>query len=135
MEFFTILLRSKLDVQEAQHTRDMCEENWEEAHTNRNGKLDTITPDVFPYLEKNVLWIPHNHDVIEDFMIRIDDGIDIAIDNIYYLTSQNPNTTYQPVKDEIKEYQNMKKSYERMKEKINKKICEEGCELCKKALP
>ena len=67
-------------------------------------------------------------------MIRIDDGIDIAIDNIYYLTANNPNTTYQPVKDEIADYRKMKQSYERMKEKINKTICEEGCELCKNYL-
>jgi hypothetical protein len=80
-----IITLSPSEARIAEIACDSCRENWLESHEDYEGIQEVPTPTEWPEVKNNVLTLPENRDVIEDFLVRMQDNVDIPEDNIVYL--------------------------------------------------
>lgn len=112
-----IKLPNEQIASEMNYICDLHEENWEEAN-------DLPRPKMFAEVNRRdgYLYLPMIKRVLEDIVLRVDDFIDIADDNLHFQKSSfaasNDRKGQKSLKDSIKHYSDIKKGLQAVKRSI-----------------
>jgi hypothetical protein len=103
-------------VQEAQHICELIHDCWEDSS-------GLPFPKMYPHVSKdNYLIVPLIKRVLEEVILRCDDKIDIANDNIGFLNSSfaanNDKAGHQRLINETNEYKEQKKAVQAIKRSV-----------------